>query len=214
MNEQGKIVARQMYNCSGTVTHHNTDLWGDSAPQDNYLSSTFWPLGSAWMVTHVIEYYRFTGNQTALQDMLDFLVGNAQFALDFLTPYEGYMVTNPSLSPENTYYLPESNATQVAITAGPTIDNSILWEMFGFIGEIEGLGLVNASLAQQVASMRAKLPPLRLNQYNGIAEWIQDYTEVSQWRSVHILTSVDMDCRPNPASATCPISGVRIPDRR
>jgi alpha-L-fucosidase 2 len=181
MNEQGSIVARLMYNASGTVTHHNTDLWGDSAPQDNYLSSTFWPMGSAWMATHVIEYYRFTGNRTALEDMLDYLVANAQFALDFLTPYEDYMVTNPSLSPENTYFMPGSNSTQVAITLGPTIDNSLLWEIFGFIEEIQAeLGLTSGSLARDVAAMRAKLPPLRLNQYDGIAEWIEDFVEVSQ----------------------------------
>jgi alpha-L-fucosidase 2 len=181
MSEQGKIVAKQMYNASGTVTHHNSDLWGDSAPQDNYLSSTFWPLGSAWMAEHVIDYYRFTGNQTALMDMLDYLVDNVQFALDFLTPYKGYMVTNPSLSPENTYYLPGTNTSAVAITAGPTIDNSILWELFGFIEEIQQeLGLTSGDLAKQAAAMRAKLPPLRLNQYNGIAEWMEDFAEVSR----------------------------------
>ncbi len=182
MHPQGQQVARQMYNCSGTVTHHNTDLWGDSAPQDNYLSATWWPLGSAWMVTHVIEHYRFTGDTVALEEMLDYLVANAQFALDFLTPWNNsYMVTNPSLSPENTYYLTGSNTTQVAITAGPTIDNSILYEVFGFIAEIQTiLGSSNGvshALANQVAQMRAKLPPLRLNQFGGIAEWIEDYAE-------------------------------------
>jgi alpha-L-fucosidase 2 len=138
MDPQGRKVAQQMYNCSGTVTHHNTDLWGDSAPQDNYVTSTWWPLGSAWMATHVIEYYRFTGNATALEEMLDYLIANAQFALDFMTPWnDTYMVTNPSLSPENSYYLPGSNTTSVAVTAGPTIDNSILYEIFGFIDEIQ-----------------------------------------------------------------------------
>jgi alpha-L-fucosidase 2 len=32
MGTRGAKVAKEMYGCSSTVTHHNTDLWGDSAP--------------------------------------------------------------------------------------------------------------------------------------------------------------------------------------
>lgn len=170
-----------MYNCSGTVSHHNVDLWGDSAPQDNYLSSTFWPMGATWLITHVIEHYRFTGDAAMLQKMYPALKANAEFALDFLTPWGEYMVTNPSISPENIYYAPNASKQQVSITAGPTIDNTLLWELFGFILEAqEALGITNdTAFADQVTTMRAKLPPLRLNQYDGIAEWIENYEEVS-----------------------------------
>lgn len=181
MTPEGRYVAREMYNCSGTVSHHNVDLWGDSAPQDNYLSSTFWPLGATWLVTHVIEHYRFTGDKTLLSEMYQILKLNAQFALDFLTPLDGYMVTNPSLSPENIYFAPNASKQQVAITAGPTIDNTLLWELFGFILEAQAeLGITDETdFANQVIAMRAKLPPLRLNQYDGIAEWMEDFEEVS-----------------------------------
>jgi alpha-L-fucosidase 2 len=179
MTTVGTEVARDMYNCSGTVSHHNVDLWGDSAPQDNYLSSTFWPMGATWLVTHVMEHYRFTGDTAMLSEMYPSLRANAQFALDFLTPWKGYMVTNPSLSPENIYYAPNATEQQVSITAGPTIDNTLLWELFGFILETQAaLGITNETdFADQVTAMRAKLPPLRLNQYNGIAEWMEDYKE-------------------------------------
>lgn len=30
----GETTARVMYNCSGWVSHHNNDLWGDTAPHD------------------------------------------------------------------------------------------------------------------------------------------------------------------------------------
>ena len=33
VSKNGAKVARQMYNCGGWVSHHNTDLYGDSAPQ-------------------------------------------------------------------------------------------------------------------------------------------------------------------------------------
>lgn len=180
MTTEGMYVAKEMYNCSGTVSHHNVDLWGDSAPQDNYQSSTFWPMGATWLVTHVIEHYRFTGDKALLSEMYPILKLNAEFALDFLTPWNEYMVTNPSLSPENIYYAPNATKQQVAITAGPTIDNTLLWELFGFILEAQvELGITNETeFANQVKAMRAKLPPLRLNQYDGIAEWPEDYEEV------------------------------------
>lgn len=59
-HQTGLTTAKNMYNCAGSVAHHNTDLWGDSAPQDNWSSSTFWSQGLAWLVTHIYDYYLFT----------------------------------------------------------------------------------------------------------------------------------------------------------
>lgn len=178
MSQRGITVAQNMYHCQGSVTHHNTDIWGDSAPQDNYISSTWWPMGATWLVTEILEHYRFTGDKRVLQAMYPALRASVEFALDFLTDYEGWMVTNPSLSPEDAYYVPGTQ-TQQAVTLGPTIDNSMLWELFGGIIEThDELGISDAELNSQVMEMRAKLPPLRINQYGGIAEWIHDYEEV------------------------------------
>jgi alpha-L-fucosidase 2 len=167
-----------MYHASGIVTHHNTDLWGDSAPQDNYLSSTCWPMGATWLITHLMEHYRFTGDKATLKSNYNLLRGAALFALDFVTPYGQYMVTNPTLSPENTYYIPDSTE-QVAITYGSTIDNSLLWELLGGLLDAQReLGINDQELVDKATALRSKLPPLRENQYGGVAEWIHDYNEV------------------------------------
>lgn len=144
-----------------------------------YNPATFWPIGATWMITHAMEQYRFTGDKDALWDMFPTLKANAQFALDFLTEYRGYMVTNPSVSPENTYIIPNSGGKQASITAGPTIDNALVWELFAFIPEAQAaLGIHDDDFATRVTQMRAKLPGLRVNQYGGIAEWLDDYEEV------------------------------------
>lgn len=177
--QNGRAVARDMYNASGCVSHHQTDLWGDPAPEDNWPSSTWWPMGLTWLVTHAMEHYRFTGDVDMLEKMYDSLDGVAQFASDFLSDYEGWKVTNPSLSPENTYFLDPD--TEVAITLGPTIDNSLLWEVFGEIVEAQAaLRKNDTDFVARVTSLRGQLPPLRVNQYGGIAEWIKDYNEVSR----------------------------------
>ncbi|KAF2105023.1 hypothetical protein NA57DRAFT_51805 [Rhizodiscina lignyota] len=174
--QNGRAVARDMFNASGCVAHHNTDVWADPAPEDNWPSATWWPMGLTWLATHVMEHYRFTGDVDTLEHMYAALEGVARFATDFLTDYEGWKVTNPSLSPENTYYLDPD--TEVAITLGPTSDNSMLWELFGEILEAQAaLGMNDTDFAAQVTSLRAQLPPLRVNQFGGIAEWIKDYNE-------------------------------------
>lgn len=77
---RGREVARRMYNCPGFVTHHNTELWGDSAPVDNGTQYTMWPMGGAWLSLHAMEHYRFNGNKTFLsQHALPLLQEVAEF---------------------------------------------------------------------------------------------------------------------------------------
>jgi alpha-L-fucosidase 2 len=175
----GLNTAKTMYNCPGSVAHHNTDLWGDSAPQDNWPSSTFWSQGLAWLVTHTYDYYLFTQDKNWLSSNITPLRDSVLFYTKFLTPYNNWMVTNPSLSPENTFVNPEGGSA--SITCGPTIDNSILWTLFGAISELEnalGTAGSDSSFLSTVANLRTKLPPLRKNQYGGLMEWINDYAEV------------------------------------
>lgn len=178
VRQQGGDVAQKMYHARGLVTHHNTDMWGDSAPQDNWLSSTCWPMGATWLITHLMEHYRFTGDTTMLTQNYELFRDAALFALDFLTAYKEWKVTNPSLSPENTYYIPGSQDVG-SITLGPTIDNSLLWELLGEVVDVQrALNISDPQFTDQVTALRAQLPPLRMNQYGGIAEWIHDFEEV------------------------------------
>jgi alpha-L-fucosidase 2 len=189
--EKGRKVAKDMYGSKGTVTHHNTDMWGDSAPQDNYFAATMWNMGGAWMATHLIEHYRFTGDNKLLKEMYPVLKANAEFILDFVTEHEGYMVTNPSSSPENTFYDPNDRSRVVAVTLGPTIDNALIREIFDFMPEAhEALGINDKKFLQRMADLKAKLPPLRTNQHGGLAEWFYDYEENNpgQGHVSHMIT--------------------------
>ena len=53
MHEKGRETARVMYGMRGMVCHHNTDYYGDCAPQDRYMASTPWVTGGAWLGLHV-----------------------------------------------------------------------------------------------------------------------------------------------------------------
>lgn len=68
MLPQGRRVAQEMYGTRGWVAHHNTDVWGDCAPQDSSLSSTVWQIGAAWLSLHIMEHYRFTMDEGFLAE--------------------------------------------------------------------------------------------------------------------------------------------------
>lgn len=40
VNTNGRITAEKMFSARGSCAHHNTDLWGDTAPQNNWQPAT------------------------------------------------------------------------------------------------------------------------------------------------------------------------------
>ena len=127
--ENGEETARTMYGMRGSVCHHNTDYYGDTAPQDQYMASTCWPLGGAWMALHLWEHYLYTLDIDFLREWRPIMRRFALFFVDFLVDDGmGGKVTCPSLSPENRYILPDGYDTPIC--AGPAMDNQILRDLF------------------------------------------------------------------------------------
>lgn len=138
----GVKTAKTMYHCRGYVVHHNLDLWGDTAPQDNWLPGTYWTLGAAWLATHIFEHYEWTQNKELLQKYYYLMHEAALFFVDFLVPQQNfangkshlakdgkpYLVINPSVSPENSYITKKGQIG--AFCAGCQMDNMILRHLF------------------------------------------------------------------------------------
>ena len=85
---RGREAAQKMYGCRGYVLHHNTDYWGDAAPQDAWLPATYWVLGAAWMATHIIEHYEYTMDKAFLERYYYLMHEAALFFVDYLVPDE------------------------------------------------------------------------------------------------------------------------------
>ncbi len=131
----GKYMAQKMYGCRGYMLHHNTDYWGDAAPQDAWLPATYWTLGAAWLATHIIEHYEYTMDKAFLQKYYYLMHEAALFFVDFLVPSsvnapdgKPYLVINPSLSPENSYVTKTGETG--AFCEGCEMDNMILEHLF------------------------------------------------------------------------------------
>lgn len=188
VQKNGRYTAREMYGCRGFVAHHNTDIHGDTAPQDIWYPGSYWTMGGAWLCTHLWMHYLYTRDKEFLKKAFPVMAEAALFFVDFLIEKDGYLVTNPSVSPENTYILP--NGEKGSCCIGATMDNQILRDLFdGCIGAWKALGGETPEgcriedvdnipeLMQQIADCRNRLMPDRISESGRIMEWMEDYEE-------------------------------------
>jgi alpha-L-fucosidase 2 len=187
LTDQGARVAREHYGARGWVHHQNTDLWRVAAPMDGPSWGAF-TTGGAWLCTHLWEHYLFTGDRAFLAESYPVLRGAAEFFLDFLVPHPryGWLVTNPSTSPENfpagpaaTRFFDEITTfmTGTSIAAGSTIDMQIIGELFAeTVRASEILGL-DPDLRRRLREARSRLAPLRVGHKGNLQEWLEDWDE-------------------------------------
>jgi alpha-L-fucosidase 2 len=190
LTDQGSQVARENYGARGWVFHQNTDLWRVAAPMDGPSWGTF-ATGGAWLATHLWEHYLFTGDKAFLAEYYPVLKGSAEFFLDFLVPHPryGWLVTNPSTSPENFPALPgqlpffdeiTTFKTTTSICAGSTIDMRILHELFGDVAEAARILGVDQEFRAKVLEARNKLAPMRIGRKGNLQEWLEDWDETEK----------------------------------
>lgn len=227
MREHGRSIARRMYGCRGFMAHHNTDLYGDCAPQDNWIPATIWTMGAAWLCTHLWMHYSYTQDLEFLKWAYPVMAEAALFFVDFLEEKDGYLVTNPSLSPENVYILPSGE--QGCCCMGATMDLEILRELFtGCKKAAEILGdAVDEAEIPDVSDMRKlqkeinaaleKLPPIRIDSTGRVMEWMEEYEEaepghrhVSQLYGLYPSDQISMDKTPELAAAAAETLRVRL----
>jgi alpha-L-fucosidase 2 len=166
----GARTAKSMYGARGWTAHHNTDLWRASAPIDGPAWG-MWPAGGAWLAVQLFDHYEHAPASELLERIYPLLKGAALFFLDTLVeePESRWLVTNPSLSPEN------QHPRGAAVCAGPTMDQQIVGDLFSAtIRAAELLG-TDAELRAQLASTRERLAPNRIGAQGQLQEWLLDW---------------------------------------
>lgn len=225
MVPNGRRTAREMYGCRGFVAHHNTDINGDTSPQDQWIPGTYWVMGAAWLCTHQWTHYLYTQDVEFLREQFPIMCEAALFFLDFLVEDGPYLVTCPSVSPENTYILP--GGAKGANGIGVTMDNQILRDLFGQCleayrvlteqggcGEKARAALEEAEIndlpdfIRQVGEARERLIPTQISERGTILEWRQDYEEwepghrhISHLYGLHPSEQITVDGTPELARA-------------
>jgi alpha-L-fucosidase 2 len=183
----GKITAKVNYNIDeGWVEHHNTDIWAKTSTVGNFdqdpkssVRWSAWPMGGAWMSLHLYDHYLFTGDKVFLsKTAYPVIKGAAQFMLHWLVPdpNTGYMVTNPSTSPENTVKI---NGKEYLVSMASTMDMSIIRELFqDCINSAQALNTDKAFVAQ-VMEAYSKLYPFHIGQHGQLQEWFKDWDDTT-----------------------------------
>ncbi|MFI6875268.1 glycosyl hydrolase family 95 catalytic domain-containing protein [Streptomyces sp. NPDC050400] len=213
--ESGARTARTHYGAPGWVTHHNTDGWRGTAPVD-FAQYGMWPTGGAWLCLMLWERYRFTGDEDALRDDYRVMKGAVEFFLDTLTqdPEHGWLITNPSQSPEVTHHQDEGES--VSICAGPTMDMQLLRDLFDAFGGAARVLDRDPGLRERVREARDLLAPTRIGYLGQIQEWLTDWEEAALVRSRHVshlyglFPSAQIDPRRTPDLAAAAVRSLEL----
>lgn len=172
--ENAQVTAKEMYGMPGWVAHHNTDIWRTSGVVDQARYG-MWPMGGAWLTTHLWQHYLHTGDIEFLAKYYPVMKGSSDFFLNFLIehPDYGWLVVAPTMSPEHG---PSGEGKDNSwIVAGTAMDSEILLDLFGqTLKAAEILG-ESQDYIDSLQSAISKLPPLQIGRYNQLQEWLGDY---------------------------------------
>ncbi|TFY68335.1 hypothetical protein EVG20_g3597 [Dentipellis fragilis] len=180
----GARTAQVMYNASSTasgtgggpgqgapwVLHHNTDQWRATAPIDDAYYG-FWPTGGAWELQTLWEHFLFDPtNLTYASRIYPLFQGSSQFFLETLQTHpneSNWLIINPSLSPEHAFL------TNISITLGPTLDNSLIYDVFNQTMYLANLLGQESDFTKNISDTRDKLPPFQVGTAGQLQEWLE-----------------------------------------
>ena len=174
--KSGERTAKAFYNARGWVTHVLGNVWEFTAPGE-HPSWGATNTSAAWLCEHLYMHYLYTQDRAYLEEVYPVMKGAALFFVDMLVkdPRTNYLVTAPTTSPENAYFLNDS--VVVSVSAGSTMDNQILRELFTNTIEAAGILGQDEAFAAELAKKRESLMPTTIGRDGRIMEWLQEYKE-------------------------------------
>lgn len=169
--DTGKETAKTMYGARGWMAHHNTDIWRINGAIDGATWGV-WNAGGGWLSQHTWEHYLYTGDKKYLESIYGVLKGAADFYADFLVkdPVNGWLVVVPGNSPENAPAAHQGST----ITAGSTMDNQIVFDVFSTAIRASEILAKDKEYADSLKVLRKMLPPMQIGKYNQLQEWLDD----------------------------------------
>jgi alpha-L-fucosidase 2 len=204
--EAGRETAQVHYRARGWVMHHNTDLWRATGPIDG-AKWGLWPTGGAWLMTQLLDLSDYLDDADRLRRRL-FPVAKAaaEFVFDVLVSLPGtsYLVTNPSLSPENVH--PHG----ASICAGPAMDSQIIRDFLNLLRPVATSIGGEEEFVSEIDRVLPRLPPDRIGSAGQLQEWLEDWDlqapemhhrHVSHLYGLYPSWQIDMDNTPALAAA-------------
>jgi alpha-L-fucosidase 2 len=179
MAVNGTLTAKTCFGLDGWCAFHNSDIWAKTSPPgggewDKRASVRWscWPMAGAWLCQDLFRHYEYTGDEEFLREAWPVMKGAAEFLLGWLVEGPGgYLVTNPSTSPENVFKI---DGKTYEITMAATMDIAITRDLFNnCIKTIDKLG-IEALFRDSLVKALEKLYPYHIGQYGQLQEWFND----------------------------------------
>jgi len=177
LRSPGRRVAEAHYGCDGFTVHHNSDRWCNVVPVDGARWG-LWPMGTAWLSRVVWDHYAFTRDEWSLRETAyPILREAAAFLLEFLVdhPEEDWLVTAPSISPENAYITDDGQ--EATVTYAPTMDVQLVRDCFEHCVAAADVLDIADEFHEELVATAERLPPMQVGEHGQLQAWIEDYDE-------------------------------------
>ena len=92
-------------------------------------------------------------------------------------PHKGWLVTAPTSSPENAFYLPGEDRTPISVCMGPTMDIQLVRELYTNVIEASHILHTDTVYAKALEKAITLLPPHQISKEGYLMEWLEDYEE-------------------------------------
>ena len=173
----GSKTARDFYGARGWTAHVVCNPWGFTAPGE-HPSWGATNTGGAWLALHAWQHFEFTQDTCFLKEAYPLMKEAAQFFLDAMIeePEHGWLVTAPTTSPENAFYLNDSTA--VSVCMGSTMDVQIVSELYDAVCQSADILGVDDSIVENLQIAKSHFPPMQVSEQGYLQEWLKDYKEV------------------------------------
>ncbi len=173
----GCETAEKLYEMRGMVVHHLSDLYGYTGPADGIWG--MWPIGGAWLAFHMWEHYLYTRDLDFLRNQAyEYIRQNVLFFLDnMFVDSQGRMLSGPSASPENTYFVNGKGSYAATLSLSPTMDVEVIGGLMRLYLEAEALLNLDPETAGAAREALDRMPPLQIGRHGQLMEWLEDYDE-------------------------------------
>lgn len=173
----GAKTAEVVYGCKGWTAHTTANVWGYTPASSTIIWGLF-PMAGSWIASHLWTQYEFTQDKQYLAETAyPLLKGNAQFILDFLAkdPKSGYLMTGPSISPEN--WFRTAGGEEMVASIMPACDRELAYEILSNCVRASEILDTDREFADSLRTAIAQLPPIQLRANGAIREWFEDFEE-------------------------------------
>jgi alpha-L-fucosidase 2 len=178
MRPNARKTTREVYGLNGIVAHYTTDVWHYTEPLGAVVYG-MWPMGIGWSCQNIWDHFLFSGDTIYLKNKAyPIMKEAAEFCMEWLVrdPRTGLLVSGPSISPENSFRVPGTNA-RASMVMGPTMDHMIIRDLLQNTTEAATLLKTDRSFRRRIEKTLSNLTPVKTGSDGRIMEWSEEFEE-------------------------------------